>query len=91
VDDAIEEALLGVVGPGAVAASMLQPNKLRIDEIRCARLLAAILKRRAMPLTALSGNMTLPTLPTGWSPANLRHAGIRRLLASRRREQDCRA
>jgi len=84
VDDAIEEALLGVVDPARSPLRWLQPNKLRIDEIRCARLLAAILKRRAMPLTALSGNMTLPTcnrlvageLEARWNQALARVADV---------------
>jgi hypothetical protein len=37
VDDAIEEALLGVFGPGAIAAAQpLPPRKLKNDGIRCA-------------------------------------------------------
>ena len=45
---------------------------------------SAISKRRAMPPTAPSGNMTPPIRPTGWWRANWRRAGTRRSRMSRR-------
>ena len=79
VDDAIEEALLGVVGPGAIAAATAaaeagEPS----GGIRCARPSAATSKRRATPPTAPSGNTMPPTQPIGWSLANWRRAGTGR-------------
>jgi DNA invertase Pin-like site-specific DNA recombinase len=82
VDDAIENALLDVVGPGAVAASMAAAEQQLSDGTRCARLSAAISKPRATPPTAPSVNMMPPIPPTGWSPANSRRAGTRRWPAS---------
>ena len=66
VDDAIEEALLTVVGPGAIAAAVAAEKEAnqRRDQVRGA--LKRIWKRRAMQLIAPSGNTTLPTRPTGW-------------------------
>ena len=84
VDDAIEEALLGVVGPGASLLRSPPPRKPETGGIRCARPLAAISKRRAMPPTVPSGSTMPPTLRTGWWPANLRRAGTARLPVSRR-------
>ena len=85
VDDAIEEALLGVVGPGADrGGDRRREAKPDSGAIRCARRSAAISKRRAMPPTAPSANTTPPIRPTGWWPANWRRAGTRRSRASAR-------
>ena len=70
VDDAIEEALLTLVGPGAIAAAVTAEKE--------------VSKRRAMRPTAPSGNMTPPIRPTGWWRANRRRAGTRRSRVLRR-------
>jgi hypothetical protein len=76
VDDAIESALLAVVGPGVPP----QPPRRRRTSggIRCAKPSAATSKRRATPPTAPSGNTMLPIQPIGWSRANWRRAGTGR-------------
>ena len=84
VDDAIEDALLTVVGPGAIAAAVAAEKKPTSGAIKCAKHSSAISKRRAMQPIAPSGNTTPPTLPTGWWPANWRRAGTTRWRASRR-------
>src|SRR5258706_9436417 len=89
VDDAIEEALLGVVGPGAIAAATAAAKEAgeRRDQVRDA--LSAIWKQRAMPPTGLSGN-TMPRTPrTGWWRVSLKRAGTGRSLM-RRRSRDAR-
>ena len=65
-DDAIEEALIGVVGPGAIAAAMLPPGKPENGGIRCAMRSVAISKRRATRPIAPSASMMPPTPQTGW-------------------------
>jgi hypothetical protein len=78
VDDAIENALLTVVGPGAIAAATAAEKEAgqRRDQVREAS--AATSKRRATPPTAPSGNTMLPIQPIGWSRANWRRAGTGR-------------
>ena len=84
VDDAIEEALLGVVGPALSLLRPLPPRKPGNGGIRCAMLSVATSKRRAMPPTGPSGN-TMPLTPrTGWWRASLKRAGTRRLSMPRR-------
>lgn len=81
VDDAIEEALLGVVGPGAVAAATaaaVQATHQR-DQVR-----EALGRDLETPPIAPSGNMTRLIRRTAWLRQSLRHAGIARLPASRR-------
>jgi Recombinase zinc beta ribbon domain len=59
----------------AQARSPLQPllpGKPKNDRIRCAMLSIAIWKRRAMPLTGLSGNTMPPTPRTGWWRVSLK-------------------
>ncbi|WP_247783844.1 recombinase family protein [Bradyrhizobium sp. 170] len=84
VDDATEDALLGVVGPGAIAAATAAPREPWNGGIRCARLSVATSKRRAMPPTGPSAN-TMPLTPrTGWWRASLKRAGTGRSLTWRR-------
>jgi hypothetical protein len=66
VDDAIEEALLAVVGPGRSRLQLLPRRRLDAGEIKCAKHSHAILKRLAMRLTAPSASTTRPIRPTGW-------------------------
>ena len=66
VDDAIEEALLRVVGPGAITAATdaaKQASRLRDGAPRC---WAETSKQRAMPPTVPSDNTMPPTPPIGW-------------------------
>lgn len=84
VDDAIEEALLGVIEPGAVAAAAFAAARPHIRGIKFAKRSAVIFKRPVTLPIAPSGNMTLLIRQTAWLPLNLRCAGIARLPASRR-------
>ncbi len=79
VDDAIEEALLGVVGPGTIAAATAAARKPANGGIRCAMRSVATSKRRARAPTGPSGNAMPVTPRTGWWRASLKRAGIRRL------------
>jgi hypothetical protein len=83
VDDAIEDALLAVVAPGARRPSL--PNKRpRSDGTKCATRLCVISKQRAMQPIVPSGNSTPPTQLTASWLANWKHVGIRRLRALRK-------
>ena len=84
VDDAIEDALLGVVGPGAIAAASPPSRKEASGTIRCARLFCATSRPRATRPIAPSANTMQPTRRTASWPASLKHAGTRRLPVSRR-------
>ncbi len=66
VDDAIEEALLKVVGPGAIAAAVSAETEAaqRRDQVRDAAR-AVIWKRRVMLPIGPSVSTTLPIPPTG--------------------------
>ena len=75
VDDAIEEALLTVVGPGAIAAAVAAEERPASGGIKCAKHSSAIWKRHAMQPIVPSGNTMPPTRPTGWWPANWKRAG----------------
>lgn len=88
VDDTIEEILLGVVGPGAVAAAQQAASQRLGSRTRWALPFAAIWKRRAMLPTAPSGSTTQQTLPTGWWRANSKTAGKGARQSRRDREQD---
>ena len=66
VDDAIEEALLRVVGPGAISAVTDAAPWLASCGTRCARCCAETSKQRAMPPTVPSDNTMPPTPPIGW-------------------------
>jgi len=79
VDDAIENALLTVVGPGAIAAATAAEKEAgqRRDQVREA--LGHDLEARATPPIAPSGNTMRPIQPTDWLRANWRRAGIGRL------------
>ena len=61
VDDAIEGALLTVVGPGAIAQPLLPRRRRANDGTKCVRRSGVISKRRAMQPIGPSGNTTLPT------------------------------
>ena len=78
VDDAIEKALLTVVGPGAIAAAIAAEKEANSGGIKCAKHSSVISKRRALQLIGPSGNTTPPIRPTGWWPANWKRAGTRR-------------
>ena len=69
VDDAIEEALLGVVGPGAIAAAVEAEAKPASGATRCATRCCATSKRRVTRPIGHSGNTTPPI------PANRLVAG----------------
>jgi DNA invertase Pin-like site-specific DNA recombinase len=77
VDDAIENALLTVVGPGAVTAAVTAEKEAdqRRDQVRDT--LTRDLERHAMQPIVPSGNTTLPTRPIGWWQASWRCAGTR--------------
>jgi hypothetical protein len=81
IDDAIEEALLGVVSPGAIAAATAAAKEAgeRRDQVRD----ALSRERRAMPPTGPSGNTMPPTPRTGWWRVNLKRAGTGRSLTRR--------
>ena len=66
VDDAIEEALLTVVGPGAIAAAVAAWREASNGSIKCAKHSSAIWKRRATQPIAPSDNTMPPIRPTGW-------------------------
>jgi hypothetical protein len=84
VDDAIEEALLTMVGPGAIAAAVAaeEEGNQRRDQVREA--LKRDLEAARMQPIGPSGNTTPPTRPTGWWPASWKRAGTRRWYAWRR-------
>lgn len=84
VDDAIEEALLGVVGPGAVAAATAAAAQATHQRDQVREALGRDLERPATPPIAPSGNMTRRIRQTAWLPQSLRRAGIARLPASPR-------
>lgn len=84
VDDAIEEALLAVVGPGAIEAAVAAEKEAGHRRDQGARHLHAISRRFAMRLTAPSDSTTLPIQPTGWWLASWKRAGTRRSHACRR-------
>jgi hypothetical protein len=65
VDDAIEDALLSVVGPGAIERRQPRRKRPTSGGIKCVKHSSAISKRRAMQLIAPSGNTTPPTRPAG--------------------------
>ena len=88
VDDAIENALLTVVGP-AQSPPPQPPRRRRADGgIRCGRPSAATSKRLATLPIAPSGNMMLPIQPIDWSRANSRRAGTGRSACGGGRGQD---
>ena len=78
VDDAIEAALLDVVGPGAIAAAVAAEQEAgqRRDQVRAA--LDRDQKRRGTRPIAPSVNMTRPIPPTVSWLANSKRAGTRR-------------
>jgi recombinase-like zinc beta ribbon protein/recombinase len=84
VDDAIEQALLGVVGPGAIAAAVAAEREAgqRRDQVREALKRDHEAARYALIAPSVSMMPLIP--PTGWWPANWRHAGTRRSRASLR-------
>jgi hypothetical protein len=74
VDNAIEESLLGVVGPGAIAAATAAAKEARErrDQVRDALSRdLQVAKRRAMLPTGPSGNTMPLTQRTGWWRASL--------------------
>jgi hypothetical protein len=84
VDDAIEEALLGVVGPGAIAAATAAAKEAgeRRDQVRDA--LSRDLEAARYAADRPSGN-TMPLTPrTGWWRASWKRAGTGRLSTSQR-------
>jgi DNA invertase Pin-like site-specific DNA recombinase len=84
VDDTIEEALLGVVGPAAITAATAAAQQATQQRDQVCEFSAVISRRRATPPTARSVNMTPPIRPIGWSPVSLRRAGTGRSSASPR-------
>ena len=78
VDDAIEEALLGVVGPAPSPRRRRPPHRRLGSGIRFAISSAGTWKRRAMLPTAPSGNTMPRTRPTGSWPVNSKRVGTRR-------------
>jgi DNA invertase Pin-like site-specific DNA recombinase len=81
VDDAIEERCSASSDRAQSPRRGLRPSRRPCGATRRARLLIVISMRPATPPTAPSGNMTPPIRPTGWSLANSRHAGTKRLPA----------
>jgi hypothetical protein len=78
VDDAIEDALLSVIGPGAIAAATAAGKEAsqRRDQVRDA--LGRDLEAARYAATAPSGNMMPLILPIGWSRASWKRAGTGR-------------
>jgi DNA invertase Pin-like site-specific DNA recombinase len=91
VDDAIEEALLQVVGPGAIEAAVQAQAKQPTGEIWCVKLYRETWKLPATPLTEPSVNMMPAIPPIVWWQESWRQGGIPRFpgrLRLRRRSQD---
>lgn len=66
VDDAIEEALLGVVEPGAIAAAVEADRNMASQRDQVRMPFCATSRRRAMPPTGHSDNTTKLIRRTGW-------------------------
>ncbi|WFU39899.1 recombinase family protein [Bradyrhizobium sp. CB82] len=84
VDDAIEEVLLGVVGPGAVAAATAAAKGARERRDRVRDALSRDLEAARYAADRVSGN-TMPLIPqTGWWPVSWKPAGTGRSLTRQR-------
>jgi len=83
VDDAIEDALLTVVGPGAIAAAVAAEKEAN-QRGSSARSTQRDLERRAMPPIVPSGNTTPADPANRLVAGNWRRAGTRRSRAWRR-------
>jgi hypothetical protein len=88
---AIEEALLGVVDPGAIATATAAAKEAeeRQDQVRDA--LSRDLEAARYAADRLSGNTMPPTPATGWWRMNLQRAGTGRSLTRRSSRARCHA
>ena len=85
LDDAIEEALLTVVGPGAIAAAVAAEREAsqRLDQVREA-LKRDLEAARYAADRAFRQDDARPIRPTGWWQANWKRAGTKHSRAWRR-------